>query len=379
MEREPQKLVDEIRANGGEVYSFSRLECINNCLYEAYMTYVINEKEEQIPNIYSVLGGRIHDVLEGIMNNKNTVKDLLPAMNQELEDMDMLGIEFPKGRDGSDIIREGWIKNMTHFCKSYKPPKGKFETETFFLYKTPGGHYIQGFIDLTKIHKNGMISIYDYKTSSMYKGDDIQKHGRQLVLYALGKEQEGYKIKEIAWLMLKYVEVTYIGKKRANSKEESEITKVIERKKLVKELVGVIDYKLEKYHVDEVDREIIIEEAKERNVIPEILQCEFKVKPYVMKYDLTDEIRAECNEYIDSTIDKWESLDPNNEFDYPPLSFTKTRIVKKKNDDGSETEEKKEIEDAFYHYSLCGYSKICPHFQKYLATKQSYSEDDNLW
>ena len=98
-----------------------------------------------------------------------------------------------------------------------------------------------------------------------------------------------------------------------------------------------------------------------------------------MKYELTDKIRAECNEYIDSTIEKWESLDSNNEFDYPPLSFTRTKIVKKKNKDGIETEEKKEIEDAFYHYSLCGYSKICPHFQKYLATKQSFSEEDDLW
>ena len=36
MERESQELVDELRANGTEVYSFSRLDCINNCLYEAY-------------------------------------------------------------------------------------------------------------------------------------------------------------------------------------------------------------------------------------------------------------------------------------------------------------------------------------------------------
>lgn len=367
MERELEERVEEIRANGGEVYSFSRLECMNNCLYEAYRTYVLDDKKNQIPNIYGILGGRIHDVLEGITNGDKTEKDLLPAMNAELDDMDMLGIEFPKGRDGSDSIREGWIDDMTSFCNSYKAPKGKFETEKFFLYQTPGGHYVQGFIDLTKFHKDGSISIYDYKTSSMYRGEDIKKHGRQLVLYALGKEQEGYKVKEIAWLMLKYVEVTYVGKKRANCKEETEITKVIERKNLIKELAGVIEGKLQKYGVDEIDIEIILEEAYERNKIPEILACEFKVRPYVMKYELTDEIREECYNYLDNTIARWEEKNKENEFDFPPLEFTKT------NKSGEEKA------DTFYCQALCGYSKICPHLQKFLDTWTDDKEEDDLW
>lgn len=367
MEREPQELVDELRANGTEVYSFSRLDCINNCLYEAYRTYVLNDKENQIPNVYSILGGRTHDVLEGIMNSKNTEADLLPSIYRELEDLDMLGIEFPKGRDGNDSIREGWIADMEHFAKTYKAPKGKFETETFFLYKTPGNHYLQGFIDLTRIRKDDSIDIYDYKTSSIYKGEDIKKHGRQLVLYALGKEQQGYTVRSIAWLMLKYCEVTYIGKKRSNSKKEEKITKIIERKNLVKELRPIIENKLEKKGLDEVDIEIIIEEALQNNTIPEMIQSEFIIKPYVMKYELTDEIREECNEYLDNTIEKWESLDPKNEFNYPPLSFTKT------NKSG------KEVKDCWYCFGLCGYSKICPHYRKYQDTRQEDSEDSDLW
>lgn len=367
MTRNLEQKVEEIKATGKEVYSFSRLECINNCLYEAYRTYILNDRQNQIPNIYGILGGKIHDVLEGIMNSKNTTTDLLPAMKQELNDMDMLGIEFPKGRNNSDAIREGWIADMTHFCNTYKPPKGNFETETFFLYKTPKGNYVQGYIDLTKIHKNNMLSIYDYKTSSMYKGEEIKKHGRQLVLYALGKEQEGHKIKEIAWIMLKYCEVSYDGKKRSNSKEETKITKVIERKNLIKELASVIEYKLEKYGVCEVDREIIIDEAYERNKIPEIIACEFSVKPYVMKYELNDEIRQECNQYIDDTIEMWEGLDHNNINLFTPLNFTE------KNKRG---EDKLNL---FYHTNLCGYAKNCPYLQKFIDTIQIEKENEDLW
>lgn len=367
MEREPQEILKELQEKNIPVYSFSRLDTINNCLYEAYRTYILGDSDNAIDNIYAILGGRTHDILEGIMNRENTEADLLPAIHEELEDMDMIGIEFPKGRDGSDSIRQGWLIDMEHFAKTYKAPKGKFETETFFLYETPNHNYLQGYIDLTRIRKDGSIDIYDYKTSSMYKGDEIKKHGRQLVLYALGKKQQGYTVKTISWIMLKYVEVIYTGKKTARSKEETEIKKVIERKNLVKELIPVIEGKLQKYKVDEVDIELIVDEALERNVIPEILQCEFVIKPYVMRYELTDEIEQECIDYIDSTIEKWEKLDGNDENNFPPKAFTKI------------TKAGKEVEDCFYDTQLCSYRKCCPHLQKFLDTYVSKSEDDNLW
>lgn len=379
MEREPQDILNELEEKNIPIYSFSRIETINNCLYEAYRTYILEDKDMAQNNVYAIMGGKIHDVLEKIMNNEATEKDLLPAMNQELEDMDMLGIEFPKGRDGSDSIRQGWIADMTHFCNTYKAPKGKFETETFFLYETPKHHYLQGYIDLTRIRKDGLLEIYDYKTSSMYRGEEIKKHGRQLVLYALGKEQQGYKIKSINWIMLKYCAVSYIGKKRSNSKEESEITKIVERKNLVKELESVIETKLWKSGLDEIDVEIILDDAKRKNEIPEQIVNEFTIKPYVMNYELTDEIRQECNEYIDSTIEMWENLDSSNESQYEHIPFTKTKVIKKKHEDGTEYEENKTTEICFYCYSLCGYTKKCPHFQTYLDTKEESKENDDLW
>ena len=364
MERDNQVILEKLEQKGIPVHSFSRLECINNCKYEAYRTYILDKRNEQIPNIYSVLGGRIHDVLEKMMNNEATQNDLLPAMNQELEDMDMLGIDFPKGKNGEDTIRQGWIDDMTHLCKTYEPPKGQFETEKFFLYETPNKHYIQGYIDLTKFNKDGSISIYDYKTSSMYRGDDVKKHGRQLVLYALGKE--GFKVKEIAWIMLKYCEVVYTGKKTARSKEEIQLSKIVERKNLAKDLRSIMERKLYKLGYDEVDMEFIMLQALKKNKIPKELENEFIIKPYVMKYELTDEIKQDCIEYIDNTIEKWEE-DSKAEKNCPPLSFTK------KNKNG---EEKPQI---FYCTNLCGYSKVCPHLRRFLDTWQKKNEDEDLW
>ena len=187
---------------------------MNNCLYEAYKTYVLHEKGKD--NIYAALGGRIHDTLEAIVNNEATEADLLPAMNDELEDMELLDLQFPKDRDGGDSIKDNWIKDMTHFANTYRSPRNKqLTTEDLIIYKTNDGHYLQGFIDLYWTRKNGEIDIYDYKTSTLYSGKDIANHARQLILYALAKEQEGFKVRNASWIFLKYLDVTFQGYKTA--------------------------------------------------------------------------------------------------------------------------------------------------------------------
>ena len=352
-EREKNVELQNLFDAGIPVYSFSKLECMHGCLYEAYRTYVMHDRANQLQNVYSILGGSTHDVLEAITNGEAT---------EDLDELDMLCIDFP-----SDSIKDGWVSDMTHFCKTYKAPKGEFSTEEFFLYKSPKGNYLQGYIDLIKHNTDGTVSVYDYKTSSMYKGEDVKKHGRQLILYALGLEQKGFKVKNVAWIMLKYCEVKYIGKKTSRSKEETELSKVIERKNIIKELNDVIISKLEKKGHDEVDIEFIMMNAKENNEIPKEVEDEFKISPYVMKYELSDETRQDTIDHIDNTVEMWETLG-ELEANYPPRSFTKTQ----KNG--------KVVDDTFFCQMLCGYRKVCPHLRKYLDTKENnISEDEDLF
>ena len=100
------------------MYSISRLDCINRCIYEAYRTYVLDERGDK--NIYTVLGSTIHECLENIVAGNATEADLLPAMENDLENVGLFGLEFPKDQKGEDSIRINWIKDMTHFCKTYK-------------------------------------------------------------------------------------------------------------------------------------------------------------------------------------------------------------------------------------------------------------------
>lgn len=368
MTREVDPRLQELWDKGITIYSISRLNTINTCLYEAYLTYKLHEKGS--PNPYSEAGSLIHDILEGITNGENTEEDLLPALQDELDNLEALGIDFPKGANGEDTIRQSWIKDMEHFCTTYKAPIGKnFSTEELFIYKTSKGYYLQGYIDLQYLKKNG-IDIYDYKTSTLYKGEDLIDHGRQLVVYQMGKEQEGKQVGKVAWIFLKYVDIEFMGYKTAKSKERTLLTKTIERKKIGTEMEKYVERDLLDAGYDEIEIDIFLNEFKFTNkfdCLPEDIRAGYKMKPCVLKYEVTDEVKQECEDYINKTIEMWESLDDNVK-NYPPRSFTKIQ----KNG--------KEVRDTFYCQNLCNHRKSCQYLHDYLDTLDTTNdEDENLF
>lgn len=367
-ERSRDERLEELRNKGVTIYSISRIDSINNCLYGAYRTYILGERGKD--NVYSALGSRIHQTLEDIENDLATEEDLMPAMQAELDNLDALGIEFPKDKNGNDSIRDGWIADMTHFCETYKAPRAKLKTEELFIYTTSKGYVLQGYIDAQRNNKDGSISIYDYKTSTKYSGTDESDHGRQLVVYQMGKEQEGKTVRDVAWIFLKYCEIQFMGKKTVKSKEKSLIKKVIERKKIGSEMAKYVEQDLYEQGIDGIDAEIIINELKTTNkfdCLPDSIRDNYKMIPCVHSYKVTDEIKRECEDYINRTIEMWESLGDDVK-NYPPRKFTKIQ----KNG--------KEVPDYFFCTNLCSHFEKCPYIHEYLdKMSNSSNEDDDLF
>ena len=351
--------------SGTPVYSISRLDTINHCMYEAYKTYIA--KERGADSIYSLLGTRVHDTLEAIINGKATADDLLPAMLSELEDAEMVySLSFPKGKDGDDIIRKNWVADMTHFCTNYKKPSGKFKTEDFFLYKSPKGRYLQGYIDLQKIDDSGSIDVFDYKTSTIYSKGEIKEHGRQLVVYGMALKQRGYDVKSVNWIFLKYANITFLGKKTSKSKNKTEITKTIERRKIASEMAKYVESDLLESGYDELDTEMILDDFKKSgdfSLLPPEIAGNYTVSDCVMNYPLNEETEAECNAYIDDTIDMWEAMS-GAEDDYPPLQFVTT------------TKTGKEKQDTFYCVWLCDHFKTCKYIKEFFDSRKEEEEGD---
>lgn len=361
--------LQELFDSGKKVYSISKCNTIDECLFEAYNSYILHNKG--VNGIYGVLGTKIHDKLEDIIEERSTAAELPDVLNEELQELEMLGLEFPKDFKGNDTIRNNWVADMKHFCLTFVPPKGEFLTEQLFIYKISEDRYVQGYIDLTKLNKDSegnvnSISIYDWKTSTDFKPADLLHHGRQLAIYAVALEAEGYTVKEVAWIMLKYCEVSFIGKKRSNSKEKSAITKVLNRGKLLQELKSYIETDLEELGYDEITIECLIDSALKSNSfdeLPEEIKKKYVVKPYVRKYELTDEIKQEAIDYINAQADKFESLNPDNIKEWPPREFTRI------NGKGNQTE------DTFFCNSLCNFRNTCVHIKRFNDTKQLEKEN----
>lgn len=333
-------------------YSISKLNAIDGCLLEAYFSYkCTDERRNREKSIYGIMGNQIHEVLEGIYNDISTPEDLLPAMKKELADADLINIDFPRDFKGGTSIRDSWIKDMTHFCNNFKKLEGnKFTTEELIILKVSDKRYLIGYVDLIQLidEEKKIIDIYDFKTSSIFKKEDLAHHGRQLVVYAMAKEQQGYTVRRVAWLMLKYVKVSFEGYARSNSKTKKTIEKIIQRGKIGKELAGQVERLLVEAGYNEIDIDILLEDFIETNqfdILPKDISSAFKVEQCIVEYDINEEVKQEVLKYINERADIFEELWEKTDEDWLPVKIDQKQ--------------------SFYCNNLCSHRSICPEIKKY--------------
>lgn len=372
--REIQPVIQQLKQDGKHIYSISKLNTIADCEYEAGITYKKGCHGED--GIYGIMGTSVHDTLEAIMNDRATEADLLPALREELNELDMLGIEFPKDRKGEDSIRDRWVADMTDFCNSFVRPAGQFTTEEFFCYpfETENGsdsadRYLQGYIDLKQIHKDGSVSVWDWKTSSKFQPQDLIHHGRQLVGYTIAMEKQGYRVRRAGWIMLKYAEVAFMGLARANSKKETEIKKVVQRSRLIYELRPYLEYHMAQDKYDELTIGLTLDQAEQSNdwsIIPESVRNRYLIKPWVWVYPITDQTKREFWNYCNQMADKFETMS-DDEAEWKHRSFFKTSKYGKRQ------------EDTFRCTVLCNHRKTCEPLQEYFELKDAAPAADDQW
>lgn len=354
-ERQRSERLQSLYDAGIKPYSISKLNAIDGCLREAYYTYKLHNRGRQ--SIYGIMGGKIHDVLEDIYNDRATKEDLLPALQRELDDAELIGVDFPRDFRGNNSIKENWVASITDFCNNFeKIPGDNFITEQEVIYKVSDRRYMVGYIDLISVidEVEKTIEIYDFKTSTQFSKKDLLHHGRQLVLYAMAKEQEGYTVKNVAWIMLKYVTVSYMGYKTVKSKKKTLITKVVQRSKIATELAPVVENMMYEKGYDDVTIEMYISKIKQSksiNDLPDSIRNEFKFEQYIEQYELTDEKREEVLEYINSRADKFEELWNKDEEEWTPLEITE--------------------KDNFYCNNLCSHRNICTQLKRFNDTRQN--------
>ena len=274
--------------NGYNVWSYSKLNSYNNCAHGYRLNYIDEPKPKSIQNVYSFMGTICHDLVEDMQEGKIDIETALKMFKSRVNDMEMEGFYFTR-----QVEKDNYFYSVLDYIKNFKKEEGKFKVEQKEFLELDDKNVLMMFIDLVVQIDNETLGIYDYKTSSEFKKEDMQKHGRQLIIYAytLAKRYKKYKKFKLAWFMLKYYNVTY-----------NKRTKQVYRAKLVSTYQKQIIKELMRLGIDEIEANSIYCESLSNNKIPNQIQHLFEIKPCIIEYEYTQENINEMLDYLNKTI-----------------------------------------------------------------------------
>ena len=199
------------------LWSWSRINCTHNSLYEYYLKYVAKKKPDRENSIYTCTGGISHDIIEKFYLGELPYDKMLEEFEDGWETAMMADLKFDRNdEEKNKSVGDKYYYNLKHFFTHHVSIETKLLTEQFVTVKI-GDEYLQGYIDALTKDENGNYHILDWKTSSIYLGEKAKNECGQLVIYAIALNQKGIpfdKIK-IAWDFLKYTNV-YIDPQKVN-------------------------------------------------------------------------------------------------------------------------------------------------------------------
>ena len=354
---EYQKLKDKY----GELYSYSKYSTYLNDPYTYFLNYVLSTPKDRPQNNFNVLGEKTHDLIEKAYKDGWTNEQLLESFRCAVTDYQLLDRKFILGNDKvNDNVEEKYIPCVEHYLKNLVPLNYPFEIEEFvdtFI----GNYYFYGYIDMS--HKEAddeahdyTVYITDFKTSTIYSGQDKAEHAEQLLLYAYAYSQKYFvplnKIK-IRWDFIKYVNLIF---RQANGKTKIQ---AIERHELKDRLCEKVENWAKKLRYDEFeisDFLVLVEQEKYCD-LPENIRNNFSVEHCYVEVDFT---QKDINELIEKIVATIDDANKNTNKFYCELMENDSMFWREVTNS-----------DEFYFNNLCEYSaKLHKPYAKYLDTKK---------
>ncbi len=332
-----QKVMKKYGIN--ELYSWSKINCFMISPYEYLLKYILHKKEDIDNCAYASMGGICHSIIERLYENQITYQDMV----EEFEDgwttaIEIADLKFDRN-DGvkNDNIKEKYKENLYHFFKTHNKIKSNVAIEKFVTAKIDEW-VLQGYVDAIYKDDNGYYNIIDWKTSTKYSGKTAEEKCGQLVVYAIGLNQQGIpmdKIK-ICWNFLKYVSIQY------QQKNGTVKTREVERCKIGESLQSNAKMWLKAggYDVDEYLKLLL--DTNSIECLPNDVKEKYVISDCYVYVSLTDKL-----------IDKWTT----------EISTTLKDIMLRE-EDYKETENDKVFWDteesvkaqSYYFSTLCAYS-----------------------
>lgn len=322
------------------IWSWSKINCFHTSPYEYYLKHIKKVKEDRANSIYVTTGGIAHDILEKLYTDQITYGQMVELFEDGwMVAAEIADLKFDRSdEERNDKIKEKYYYNLRHFFSNHTKLEYNPIIEQFVKVKI-GGHLFQGYIDCAFKDKEGCITIQDWKTSSIYKGAKAENESGQLVLYAIGLNQQGIpmdKIK-IRWNFLKYVSVQCEqknGKVKTRQIERCEIGESLQAS--ARTWLNYFGYEPHDYLEEMIDTNSI-------DCLPEEVREKYIISDCYVYVDLTDELINKWTEHVITVIKDIELREADYAETQSDACFYDTDESVK--------------EQSYYFANLCGYSR----------------------
>lgn len=205
----PKKYIDKYGDKDGRLplWSYSKVSSIDSCTWEYYLNRI--KKLPGVSNSYAILGGFAHDILEEYYNGNLKYEQMKEQFETKWLEAEMAGIKLYNDEEKNVKMMEEYKHDILNFFETHKD-LGKVLTERE-LWVDINGNVFFGYSDALTKKDDGYTYIIDWKTSTLYKGDQIRQHQHQLLLYSLALVEMGIPLDKIkiCWNFLKYTNVTF--------------------------------------------------------------------------------------------------------------------------------------------------------------------------
>lgn len=357
--------------NVDRLYSWSRVNCYLTSPYEYYLQYIKHEKPLKNDSAYAPLGGVAHDLLENYYENKIKKEELSNIFDERwMENITFGDLKFNRSDDErNESIKSKYYDNLIHYFNNFIPIKYKTYLERFIAVKVDK-YILQGYIDILWKDKEGYTNIGDFKTSTIYRGDDLKHKSKQLKIYALGVHQLGVPLNKIkiCFNFLKYVnvEITQKSIDKATGLNKTKVRQ-LERLNYVEKLSSSILTWLKTIDIVGDEAKNILDKCIAENSLdnlPDQIKDKFKMNDCWVYIDFTQEDLDEVVNEISTTITKIENLEKQyNETKDENLFWDSIGNIKKQE---------------YYLSELCGYSTLQHRpFKEYLDEKNMFKTEQN--
>ena len=373
--------LEEVKIKYGvdRLWSWSRVNTFLTSPYEYFLQYIKHEKPLQDDSAYAPLGTVAHDLLEGYYSNKIKKEDIADKFDESwMEQITLGNLKFNRSDDElNESIKSKYYDNLIHYFNNFNPLEYQAYLEKFIAVKVKD-FVLQGYADIIWKDNEGYTHIGDFKTSSIYKGDNLKQKSGQLMLYALGLNQMGIPLDKIKieFNFLKYINVEVCQK--VKDKETGQYkTKIrqLERYNYVEKLNASILMWLKTIGIEDIEAQDIFDKCKNDNsleYLPEEIKDKFKISDCWVEVELTEEGLSELVDNISDSIKEINKLE---------LEYEKTQ------DENLFWDSRESLQKESYYLSeLCGYS-ISQHkpYKEYIDELNMFKDDsdtdddDNEW